>query len=91
MNGGTTGGSGGTITRVATLDALKSTAAGNSKAIVIISGTITGNCVVLIRVSLGRTKMFVRLSLVCRLLVVLLMEEGDRIGWDLVEVFEAAV
>ena len=46
MNGGTTGGSGGTSTTVTTLDALIAAAAGNSKAIVIISGTITGNCVV---------------------------------------------
>ena len=46
MNGGTTGGSGGTSTTVTTLDALIAAAAGNSKAIVIISGTITGNYVV---------------------------------------------
>ncbi|KAF9257197.1 polysaccharide lyase family 1 protein, partial [Marasmius fiardii PR-910] len=46
LNGGTTGGSGGPVTTVTTLDALTSAVAGSNKKIVIISGTITGNTVV---------------------------------------------
>ncbi|ETW78398.1 polysaccharide lyase family 1 protein [Heterobasidion irregulare TC 32-1] len=43
---GTTGGSGGTTTRVSTLAALTSAVSGNAKKIVIIDGTITGDTVV---------------------------------------------
>ncbi|THH04606.1 hypothetical protein EW146_g10136 [Bondarzewia mesenterica] len=43
---GTTGGSGGTTTRVSTLAALTTAVSGDSKKIVIIDGTITGNAVV---------------------------------------------
>jgi len=46
LNGGTTGGSGGTVTRVSTLAALKTAVTGDAKKIVILSGTITGNEVV---------------------------------------------
>jgi pectate lyase len=46
LNGGTSGGSGGTTTTVSTLAALTSAVAGDSKKIVIVSGTITGNTVV---------------------------------------------
>uniref|UniRef100_A0A0W0EU34 pectate lyase n=1 Tax=Moniliophthora roreri TaxID=221103 RepID=A0A0W0EU34_MONRR len=46
LNGGTTGGSGGTQTTVSTLDALTSAVSGDAKKIVLISGTITGNTVV---------------------------------------------
>ncbi|KAJ6513504.1 pectin lyase fold/virulence factor [Mycena vulgaris] len=46
LNGGTTGGSGGTTTTVTTLDALTAAVTGNTKKIVLISGTITGNAVV---------------------------------------------
>ncbi|KAG6883625.1 hypothetical protein C0992_008276 [Termitomyces sp. T32_za158] len=46
LNGGTTGGSGGPTTTVTTLDALTSAVSGDSKKIVIISGTITGDTVV---------------------------------------------
>ncbi|KAJ7798521.1 pectate lyase [Mycena leptocephala] len=48
LNGGTTGGSGGPSTTVSTLDALTTAVAGNAKKIVLISGTITGDAVVLI-------------------------------------------
>ncbi|KAJ6464478.1 pectate lyase [Mycena sanguinolenta] len=48
LNGGTTGGSGGPSTTVSTLDALTTAVAGNAKKIVLISGTITGDSVVLI-------------------------------------------
>ncbi|KAF8641288.1 hypothetical protein AX16_010067 [Volvariella volvacea WC 439] len=47
-NGGTTGGSGGTVTTVSTLSALASAVSGTAKKIVVISGTITGNTVVLV-------------------------------------------
>ncbi|KAI5808642.1 putative pectate lyase A [Peziza echinospora] len=43
LNGGTSGGAGGTVTTVTTLAALKSAVSGDSKKIVIVSGTITGN------------------------------------------------
>ncbi|KAJ7827350.1 pectate lyase [Mycena olivaceomarginata] len=46
LNGGTTGGSGGPTTTVSTLDALTTAVAGNTKKIVLISGTITGDAVV---------------------------------------------
>ncbi|KIK57960.1 polysaccharide lyase family 1 protein [Collybiopsis luxurians FD-317 M1] len=46
LNGGTTGGSGGPVTRVSTLDALTTAVAGNNSKIVIIDGTITGDTVV---------------------------------------------
>ncbi|TDL17664.1 polysaccharide lyase family 1 protein, partial [Rickenella mellea] len=46
LNGGTKGGVGGPTTRVSTLAALTAAVAGNSSAIVIVSGTITGNTVV---------------------------------------------
>ena len=48
MNGGTTGGKGGITTTVTTLEALRAAVAGNAKAIIIISGTITGSCVILV-------------------------------------------
>ncbi|KAH9940792.1 pectate lyase [Epithele typhae] len=43
---GTTGGKGGSVTRVSSLSALTSAVSGDSKKIVIIDGTITGNTVV---------------------------------------------
>ncbi|KAF9446803.1 polysaccharide lyase family 1 protein [Macrolepiota fuliginosa MF-IS2] len=46
LNGGTTGGSGGTQTTVTTLDALTSAVTGSAKKIVIVSGVITGSAVV---------------------------------------------
>jgi len=46
LNGGTTGGSGGTQTTVTTLDALTAAVTGDAKKVVIISGTITGSAVV---------------------------------------------
>ncbi|KAF5337817.1 hypothetical protein D9758_015714 [Tetrapyrgos nigripes] len=46
LNGGTTGGSGGPVTTVTTLDALTSAVASDTAKIVIISGTITGNVAV---------------------------------------------
>ncbi|KAJ3735985.1 pectate lyase [Lentinula guzmanii] len=46
LNGGTTGGSGGPVTTVTTLDELTSAVTGNSSKIVIIEGTITGDDVV---------------------------------------------
>ncbi|KAF9040837.1 pectate lyase [Panaeolus papilionaceus] len=42
INGGTTGGSGGTVTTVSTLAALTSAVSGNNKKVVIISGSISG-------------------------------------------------
>nr|ADV30324.1 pectate lyase [Leucoagaricus gongylophorus] len=46
LNGGTTGGSGGTQTTVTTLDALTAAVQGNDKKIVIISGNLSGDAVV---------------------------------------------
>ncbi|KAF8665558.1 hypothetical protein AX16_000017 [Volvariella volvacea WC 439] len=46
LNGGTTGGSGGPVTTVSTLEALTSAVTGTAKKIVVISGTITGSAVV---------------------------------------------
>ncbi|KXN88338.1 putative pectate lyase A [Leucoagaricus sp. SymC.cos] len=46
LNGGTTGGSGGSQTTVSTLDDLTAAVQGNDKKIVIIDGTITGDAVV---------------------------------------------
>ncbi|KAF8645788.1 hypothetical protein AX16_007582 [Volvariella volvacea WC 439] len=46
LNGGTTGGSGGAVTTVSTLNALTSAVSGADKKVVLISGTITGNAVV---------------------------------------------
>ncbi|KAJ3757207.1 pectate lyase B [Lentinula raphanica] len=46
LNGGTTGGSGGPVTTVTTLDELTSAVTGNSSKIVVIQGTITGDAVV---------------------------------------------
>ncbi|KAF9448045.1 polysaccharide lyase family 1 protein [Macrolepiota fuliginosa MF-IS2] len=46
LNGGTTGGSGGTQTTVSTLDALTAAVSGSDKKVVIISGVITGSAVV---------------------------------------------
>ncbi|KAJ3875247.1 pectate lyase [Lentinula edodes] len=46
LNGGTTGGSGGPVTTVTTLDDLTSAVTGNSSKIVVIEGTITGDAVV---------------------------------------------
>jgi pectate lyase len=45
-NGGTKGGQGGSVVTVTSLSALKSAVSGESAAIVIVSGTITGNEVV---------------------------------------------
>ena len=42
-NGGTTGGQGGSITTVTSLSALKSAVSGDTPAIVIVAGTISGN------------------------------------------------
>ncbi|KAG6836910.1 hypothetical protein H0H93_001276 [Arthromyces matolae] len=46
LNGGTTGGSGGPVTTVTTLDALTAAVTGTSKKVVIISGVISGDAVV---------------------------------------------
>jgi len=46
MNGGTTGGAGGSTVTVSSLSALKSAASGDAKTIIIIAGKITGNSVV---------------------------------------------
>jgi pectate lyase len=40
LNGGTTGGSGGTVTRVSTLDALKTAVTGSAKKIVVLTGLL---------------------------------------------------
>jgi pectate lyase len=48
MNGGTTGGAGGTTVTVTTLDAFKAAAQGDKKTIIIVKGTITGSDLVII-------------------------------------------